>query len=191
MAASPDEVLRVREQADCLADTVAVRGAYDALAARLTADYAQRNPLVLTVVVGGMIPSAEIVSRLDFPLELDYLHATRYRGATSGGGLEWRRRIDPLRLRGRHVLVIDDVLDEGHTLAAVLAELRAGNPASLATAVLVEKDVERDCDAVSADYVGLHLPNRYLFGCGMDYKDHWRQLPAIYAVGETASEGKA
>jgi Hypoxanthine-guanine phosphoribosyltransferase len=81
-------------------------------------------------------------------------------------------------------VVIDDVLDEGHTLAAVRRALTEFAPARLAAAVLVEKAVARDADAAHAEYVGLHLPNRYLFGCGMDYHEHWRHLPEIYAVRE-------
>lgn len=172
------------ERAERLVDRDAVDAAYDALAARIAADYARRNPLLLAVAVGGMIPTAELAKRLRFPLELDYLHATRYRSGTRGGALVWRRQPEPERLAGRHLLIVDDVLDEGRTLTAVRQTLHGFGAASVAAAVLVEKRVERAADTSSAEYVGLRLPNRYLFGCGMDYREHWRHLPEIWALRE-------
>jgi hypoxanthine phosphoribosyltransferase len=126
--------------------------------------------------------TAEITRRLDFPLQLDYLHATRYRGTTRGGGLVWSRQPDATRIEGRHVLVIDDILDEGHTLVAVRNALQGFAPASLAVAVLVEKRHDRRAPGAHAEFIGLQVEDRYVFGCGMDYHEYWRQLPAIYAV---------
>src|ERR1051326_3224042 len=109
---------RVMREADCLHDASAVQGAYDRLAQAVTADFKRKNPLVLCVMLGGLVPTVEITKRLAFAFELDYLHATRYRGATKGGGLIWKRQQDKA-VAGRHVLVIDDILDEGNTLAAI------------------------------------------------------------------------
>ena len=108
MTPAVEKLLAVRAAADCLADRKAVSEAYDRLAAGIARDFAGANPLLLAVVVGGIIPAAEIAQRLDFPLEMDYLHATRYRGATVGGGLVWKRQPEPARIAGRHVVVIDD-----------------------------------------------------------------------------------
>ncbi|HZR35737.1 MAG TPA: hypoxanthine-guanine phosphoribosyltransferase [Nevskia sp.] len=171
----------VMREADCVADAAAVAAAYDRLAAAITAEYAGRNPLVLVVMIGGLVPAAEILKRVSFPFETDYLHATRYRGATTGGGLLWKRQPDAA-LEGRHVLVIDDILDEGHTLVAVRKALQEFAPASLKVAVLADKKHDRLAPGAHAEFVGLSLPDRYVFGCGMDYKEYWRQLPAIYAV---------
>lgn len=176
------EVLQVRAQADCLHDAAAVSAAFDRIAAAISADYAQRHPLLLCVMNGGLYPTAEITRRLDFAFEQDYLHATRYRGATEGGGLVWKRQPDAEVLTGRDVLVIDDILDEGHTLVAVRRALLEFQPASLRVAVLAEKRHQRRAPGAHAEYVGLAVEDRYVFGCGMDYKEHWRQLPAIYAV---------
>jgi hypoxanthine phosphoribosyltransferase len=176
-----EEMRAVLAQADCLHDAAAVQGAYDRMAQAITRDLCGANPLLLCVMTGGFIPAAELARRLEFPLEVDYLHATRYRGATTGGGLVWKRQPDK-PLDGRHVLVVDDILDEGHTLVAIRRALTEFRPASLKVAVLCDKRHERRASGAHAEYVGLSLPDRYVFGCGMDYKEYWRQLPAIYAV---------
>jgi hypoxanthine phosphoribosyltransferase len=175
------EMRTVLAEADCLHDAAAVRAAYERLAQRIRVDFDGKNPLVIGVMTGGLVPAAELLQRLDFPLEFDYLHATRYRGATTGGGLQWKRQPDK-KLDGREVLVIDDILDEGHTLVAIRRALAEFNPASLRVAVLVEKLHDRRAPGAHAEYVGLQVADRYVFGCGMDYKEYWRQLPAIYAV---------
>lgn len=176
-----DEATAILAEADCLFDAAAVSAAYDGIAARIEADYAGRLPLVLCVMNGGLYATAEITRRLTLPFDLDYLHATRYRGATQGGGLIWKRQPDA-SLEGRDVLVIDDILDEGHTLVAIRKALSEFNPRSLKVAVLCEKLHDRRAPEAHAEYIGLALPDRYVFGCGMDVKEHWRQLPAIHAV---------
>jgi hypoxanthine phosphoribosyltransferase len=176
-----DEVNSVLAQADVVCDAASVTAAYERLAQSITQDYAGRNPLILAVMIGGLQPTAEITSRLRFPFQLDYIHATRYRGATTGGGLQWKRRPDAV-LEGREVLVIDDILDEGHTLVAIREALLAMKPASLRVAVLAEKRHDRRAAGAHAEYIGLAVPDRYVFGCGMDYKEYWRQLPQIYAL---------
>jgi hypoxanthine phosphoribosyltransferase len=182
MSGAEREAAAVLADADCLHDAAAVQAAYDRLAAAIGGDYAGRNPLLLCVMVGGMVPAAEIARRLAFPFELDYLHATRYRSTTRGGGLVWKREPDRRRIEDRHVLVIDDILDEGHTLLAIRKALLGMKPASLKVAVLAEKLHGRRAAGAAAEYIGLAVPDRYVFGCGMDYKEYWRQLPAIYAV---------
>lgn len=179
------EAQAVLARADCLHSAPAVQAAYDRLAAAIEARYARHNPVLLTVMNGGLIPTAELAGRLLFPFQQDYLHATRYRGATTGGGLVWKRQPDPGRIQNRHVLLIDDILDEGHTLVAIREALLRFEPASLAVAVLAEKLHDRRAVAAHAEFVGLAVEDRYVFGCGMDYKEYWRQLPAIYAVKES------
>jgi len=175
------EARTLLDEADCLFDAAAVSLAYDALAARLNADYADTLPLILCVMNGGLYATSEITQRLRFPFELDYLHATRYRGATTGGGLIWKRQPDAV-LEDRDLLVIDDILDEGHTLVAIRKALLEFKPKSLKVAVLAEKLHDRRAPEAHAEYIGLALPDRYVFGCGMDVRELWRQLPAIYAV---------
>ena len=129
---------------------------------------------------GAVVFAGQLLPRLAFPLECDYLHATRYGDVTTGGQLAWV--VSPRApVQGRTVLVLDDVLDEGVTLAAIKERLLAEGAADCLVAVLAEKDLGR-AKPVAADFVGVRLPNRYVFGCGMDVKGAWRNLPAIYAV---------
>lgn len=181
MSSRHAEAQAILRNADLLVAAAEVDAAYDRLALRIGADYQGRLPLLLCVMNGGLYATAEISRRLGIPFELDYLHATRYRGATQGGGLIWKRQPDT-PLEGRHLLVIDDILDEGHTLVAIRKALLEFNPASLKVAVLSEKLHDRRAGGAHAEYIGLSLPDRYVFGCGMDVKEYWRQLPAIYAA---------
>ncbi|MES0874439.1 hypoxanthine-guanine phosphoribosyltransferase [Sinimarinibacterium thermocellulolyticum] len=182
MSVDPQHARQVLASADCLHDAAAVQRAYDELATAIAARYRTLDPLLLCVMNGGLHATAELSRRLDFPLQIDYLHATRYRGATQGGGLVWYRQPPAERIHRRHVLVIDDILDEGHTLVAIRGALQSFAPASLAVAVLAEKLHARRAAGAHAEFVGLRVADRYVFGCGMDYKEYWRQLPAIYAV---------
>lgn len=175
------EALDVLKNADCLHDAAAIRAAYDRMAVAIDKEFSGKNPLILCVMIGGLHATSELTQRLEFPFEIDYLHATRYRGETSGGGLVWKAS-PGISLSGRHVLVIDDILDEGYTLAAIIESLQSQEASSLKVAVLAEKVHERKAPGVKADFVGVTVEDRYVFGCGMDYKNYWRQLPAIYAV---------
>ena len=182
MAVDLDEIIRVREEADCLADGATVNAALDRMAAEITAQMRDKNPLVYVVMNGGMILAGQILPRLPFPLELAYLHATRYGHALKGADLDWRMR--PTQdLRGRAVLVLDDILDEGHTLHSILEYLKGEGAAEVRSAVLTHKLHERKAyPGMRADYTGLDVADRFLFGCGMDYKGYWRNAPGIYAV---------
>lgn len=180
-----DEVLR---GAQLVCDEQQVTQAFDALAAGVSTRLAGREPLVLAVMLGGMIPAAALLQRLRFPLELDYVHATRYRGGTQGAELEWLVR-PRVPLEGRVVLIVDDILDEGVTLAAIAAHCRAGGAEEVLTCVLVDKRHGRPRALPSADFTGLQVDDRYVFGCGMDYRGYLRNLPAIYAVTAPAREG--
>jgi hypoxanthine phosphoribosyltransferase len=175
------EALAVLREADRLHSAEQVAAAYDRMAAEIGAKLKGSNPLVLCVMIGGMVPTVEILRRMDFPHEVDYLHATRYRGETSGSNIVWK--VSPsAKLEGRTVLVIDDILDEGHTLVAIQNAIRAQNVKALYTAVLAEKLHNRRHPEARADFIGLAVPDRYVFGGGMDYKNHLRFAPGIYAV---------
>lgn len=182
MSLDLEEVRRVREEADCLADEATVEAALDRMAAEITARLADANPLIYAVMNGGLILAGRILPRLPFALEAAYLHATRYGHALQGTLLDWRVR--PTQdLRGRTVLVLDDILDEGHTLEAIVEHLRAEGAAEVLSAVLVHKLHERKArPGMRADFSGLDIADRFLFGCGMDYKGYWRNAPGIYAV---------
>jgi len=178
-----DDALRMLERAEHLYDADDLAAMYDAMAEHIGRDLADRDPIILCVMLGGLVPTAEIIRRLSFPFELDYLHATRYRGETAGGELVWK--VSPgIPIEGRHVLVIDDILDEGTTLEAIIEALGAQGPASVRTAILLEKEHQRRDPALKPDYLGGRVPDRYVFGAGMDYRGYFRQLPGVYALAE-------
>jgi hypoxanthine phosphoribosyltransferase len=176
----PDEAKRILADADLIYSAADVVAAIDRLADEIGARIENEHPLVLTVMGGGIVFAGQLLPKLPFPLEHDYLHVTRYGAATSGGDLTWV--VEPrAAVAGRVVLVLDDILDEGVTLAAIKARLMAQGARECLLAVLTEKELGRE-KPVQPDFVGLRLPNRYVFGCGMDVKGAWRNLPAIYAV---------
>lgn len=177
---APEEAKRLLAEADLLVPAERIQNALDALAEQITAKLRDANPLVLTVMGGAVVFAGQLLPRLPFPLECDYLHATRYGDVTTGGELAWV--VEPRTpVQGRTVLVLDDILDEGLTLAAVKRRLLEQGAVACHIAVLTEKDLGR-AKPIEADFVGLRLPNRFVFGCGMDAKGAWRNLPAIYAV---------
>lgn len=150
------------------------------MAREITAALAGSFPLVLCVMRGAVIFAGQLLPQLKFPLEFDYLDLTRYHNTTRGGETSWR--VTPgTAVAGRTVLVLDDILDQGHTLAEVRAKLTAAGASRVYYAVLTEKDTGRP-KPLRADFVGLRVPDRYLFGCGMDVGGLWRNLPDIYAV---------
>lgn len=177
-----EEAKAIYAGADCLIDEAEINRAYDRIAEAVTADMAELDPVVICVMLGGLQATAELGKRLEFPFELDYLHATRYRGETSGGELVWK--VSPgLRLADRHVLIVDDIIDEGHTLAAIIDAIKLQGVASIRTAMLLLKNHDRRAPGVQADYVGCEVADRYVFGAGMDYKGYFRQLPGVWAIG--------
>ena len=173
---------QVYDEAECLFERHQVEAAIAQMAEAITAQLAEKDPLVLAVMSGAMIPAGILLSHLDFPLQIDYLHASRYRGETSGGELHWRVR-PRYALRGRVVLIIDDILDEGLTLQAIIESCREQGAAEVYSAVLVRKQHQRNI-GIAADFVGLEVEDRYLFGYGMDYKEYLRNAPGIFAVND-------
>ncbi|HET8818129.1 MAG TPA: hypoxanthine-guanine phosphoribosyltransferase [Xanthomonadaceae bacterium] len=171
---------------DVLHDRAALEQAIDAMAVPIAADFAGSVPVFLTVMHGGLPFAARLALALGargLDLAFDYLHATRYRGATSGGDLTWTHR-PATPLAGRRVLLVDDIVDEGHTLAQVRAWCLAEGAAEVRIAAMVVKRHGRCVEGLVADYAGLDVPDRYVFGYGMDYHEQGRNLPAIYALRE-------
>lgn len=178
---TPLEAQQLLDQAECVASAQAVQGALDRLAGEIAGELAERFPLVLAVMGGAVVFAGQLLPRLNFPLEFDYLHLTRYRGMTRGGEMEWRV-LPGQNVAGRNVLVLDDILDEGETLAAIRDKLHELGAVRVWTAVLTDKD-NGLAKPIRADFVGLVVPDRFVFGCGMDAYGLWRNLPAIYALG--------
>ena len=177
-----DEIKQVYEEADLLYDQATIEAALDQMAIKITENLADKAPVVFSVMNGGLVLAGQLITRLNFPLQSSYLHATRYRNTTSGHELEWK--VPPMvDFKDRHVLILDDILDEGHTLAEILDYCKREGAAQVECAVLVNKLHDRKArpDLV-ADYVGMDVIDRYIFGYGMDYKGFWRNAPGIYAV---------
>ena len=180
---TPEQARHVLKEADLVYDAGAVQDAIRAMADEITHVLGERNPLIVVVMHGGVYLAGQILPLLEFPLGLDYIHVTRYGQSTSGGALTWKA-LPSESVKGRAVLVLDDILDVGQTLAAVRERLLASGAESVHCAVLTEKETGRP-KPLRPDFVGLKLPNRYVFGCGMDISGAWRNLPAIYAMKES------
>lgn len=182
MSFSPDQARDTLEAAERVASAADVSAAVARLAREISGALAESFPLVLCVMRGAVVFAGQLLPQLRFPLEFDYIDLTRYGAATRGGEITWR--VEPgTAVAGRTVLVLDDILDQGTTLAAVREKLLAAGARRVYYAVLTEKDTGHAKPA-RADFVGLHLPDRYVFGCGMDVGGAWRNLPEIYAVKE-------
>jgi hypoxanthine phosphoribosyltransferase len=168
--------------ADLLYGRLEIESTLDRLGADITNRLADTYPVALCVMGGAVVFAGQLLPRLAFPLQFDYLHATRYRDGTRGGEIEWCA-LPRGEVAGRVILLLDDILDEGHTLAAAKAKLIELGAARVEVAVLAEKQLDH-AKPIQADYVGLTLPNRYVFGMGMDAYGLWRNLPGIYALKE-------
>ncbi len=173
-------IKKIEKESDCICDSEKLNKVLDTLAKQITEDLSDKTPLILCVMTGGLIPTGHLLTRLSFPLELDYIHATRYRGETSGGELHWIQE-PSISLQGRNILIVDDIFDEGITLVEISKYCKEKGAANVHTAVLVNKIHNRKAD-FKLDYVGLEIEDRYLFGFGMDYKNYLRNVNAIHAV---------
>jgi hypoxanthine phosphoribosyltransferase len=187
----PPAVLAARQRADLLVDEAAVRAAIDRLSVRLALRVGAANPWLLTVLHGALPFAGTLVTGLNFALQLGYLHVERYRDATRGGALAWRSQ-PAYDLRDRTVVLVDDVLDRGETLAELVRWAHGAGAREVLTVVLVDKQVDEaavGARPARADFAALACPDRYLFGWGMDFQGYWRNLPAIYALPADLESG--
>ncbi|HBK45764.1 MAG TPA: hypoxanthine-guanine phosphoribosyltransferase [Xanthomonadaceae bacterium] len=171
-------------QADLLVDRPAIDAAIGGIADAIAGDYQGEVPVYLTIMHGALPFSGQLALELGArgqDLQFDYLHATRYRGETSGGELVWKHR-PATALFGRRVILVDDILDEGYTLQGVRQWCLEQGATDVRIAVLTVKKHDRCVPDVAADYVGVEVPDRYVFGFGMDVNEQLRGVPAIYAM---------
>ncbi len=176
------EIKHIQTHAELLHSECEVEAALDQMAEQINLLLADRNPLVLCVLNGGIVVAGKLLTRLTMPLNIDSINASRYQNQTSGGTIEWVLKPSQ-SLKDRTVLIIDDVLDEGITLAALQQYCKDQGASSVYSAVLIDKLLGHE-KPTYADFVGLTVVNRYLFGYGMDYKGYLRNAAGIYACKE-------
>ena len=180
MTVSIQHARDILQQAELLYTHEQVQAALQRVAQQINAALADSHPLVLSVMGGAVVFSGQLLPLLDFPLDFDYVHVSRYGNARQGGEMQWK--VEPREnVRGRVVLVLDDILDEVHTLAMLRERVLELGASKFYSAVLADKQHGRK-KPIHADFVGIELPNRFVFGYGMDIEGAWRNLPAIYAV---------
>lgn len=180
---SSQEALEILDSAEQICSAEVVTAAVKRLADEIGESLGESHPLVLSVMGGAVVFSGQLLPLLNFPLDFDYIHATRYGNETQGNLLQWKV-MPKENVAGRVVLVLDDILDEGHTLAAIRDKILGLGAKSFYSAVFADKELGRS-KPIRADFAGISLPNRYVFGFGMDVRGAWRNLPAIYAVKES------
>jgi len=157
-----------------------IQATLERLAREIGARLADCNPLVITVMNGGLVFAGQLLPRLAFPLEISYVHVRRYGAGTQGGELVWiAGPQEPVK--DRTVLLLDDILDEGRTLAAIRARLLELGAVEVLTAALAVKEREMSAE-IQADFIGVRVPDRFVFGFGMDVANGWRNLPSIRAL---------
>ncbi len=182
MTISIQHARKIMQQAEMLYTPEQVQAALHKVARQINAKLAEDHPLVLSVMGGAVVFSGQLLPLLDFPLDFDYVHVSRYGNAQQGGAMHWK--VEPREnVRDRVVLVLDDILDEGHTMDALRQRVMKLGARRFYCAVFADKRHER-AKPIRADFVGMELPNRFVFGYGMDIEGAWRNLPAIYAVKE-------
>lgn len=175
------------DRSSLVASRDAVRESVERMAAEVNAYYGERPILLLVVMTGAVMPAAWLAARLRMPLRMDFVHATRYDGSTEGG--EIRFRVAPrIELARQDVLIVEDIYDAGVTLDSIERLCREQGAASVESAVLVHKQHGRDTVGRVPRFVGLEVDDRYIFGCGMDAYEYWRQLDEIRALDPDATE---
>ena len=177
-----EKAWRLLHHADLIYDEQQVHVSIRRVADEITARVGSAYPLVLTVMGGGVFFAGQLLPLLRFPLDFDYIHASRYGATTVGRRVSWRIA-PPEAVRGRTVLVLDDILDGGDTMAAIRDRVTLQGADTFYCAVLTEKALGRS-KPITPDFVGLQVPDRFVFGCGMDARGYWRNLPGIYALNE-------
>ena len=178
----PKEIQAVYAKSVCLHTREELEAELDRMAAEIHTELSDQNPVLLCVMIGGLVLTGNLLHRLDFPLELDYIHATRYQGKESGGNIHWKAEPGTV-LTGRTVLILDDILDQGVTLAAIIDYCHKQGAKRVLTGVLLDKtECRLDHGLKTADFTGLSIPNHFVFGYGLDYKEYLRNAPGIFML---------
>ena len=176
-----DEIVKVRDNADVLINEDEINKAIDRVAQEIEAAIINEVPVVLCVMKGGLMFTSALMQRISSPMVLDYVHVDRYRNKTQGSSIHWHKEPDT-SLVDRTVIIVDDILDEGYTLQELIAYCQAKGAKKVVSAVLLRKKLSNTPTKVVADFIGMEVTDRYVFGWGMDYKGYLRNLSSIYAV---------
>lgn len=178
----PENIAEVLANAKKLYSEAEVEQAISSMAAEIENKLKDKNPIIMCALNGGLITTGKLLTKLSFPLQLDYIHATRYNNTTQGHNITWKATPN-MELEGRTILIVDDILDGGITLADSILYCKAQGATEVYTAVLVDKLRKREVAGLEeADFVGLTIPDEYVFGFGMDYKGYLRNTPGIFAI---------
>jgi hypoxanthine phosphoribosyltransferase len=182
-AITPELIKKVLETSTQILTHKQLIEAFDRMTDKIRPILHDANPVLLTVMNGGLMPSSEMAMRLHFPLQMDYVHATRYTGDVTGKPeVKWKRSPN-IDLQDRTVLVIDDILDGGLTMRALVERCYEVGAKKVYTAAILDKVEGRvEGGLPKADFTGIEIPNEYVFGFGCDYHDYLRNLPGIYTV---------
>lgn len=173
----------VSANSKCLFNLADVERGLDKTIEQIVEDLADKRPVVIGVMRGALAMMGYLLPRLPFYLEVDYVHASRYQDKLHPGELLWLHE-PHIPLKGRNVLLVDDILDQGITLKAISEKCYAMGAVDVKVAVLCRKQIPGFEPAIAANYTALNVPNAYVFGYGMDYEGGWRNAPGIYAVNE-------
>ena len=175
---NPRDVLK---NSTLIADNQEVKAAVERLGKAINAHYGDREIILLIVMTGAVMPAAWVASKLKMPVQMDFVHATRYAGQTEGGEIEFR--VPPrLNLEGHDVLIIDDIYDIGLTLQMIEGYCESRGARSVNSAVLVRKIHDRETTGTLPKFIGMEVEDKYIFGCGMDVYENWRHLDEIRAL---------
>lgn len=177
---SSKEAEQILDTAELIYSAAVVSETVQRMAMDITDTLSGKCPLVLSVMGGAVVFTGQLLPLLRFPLNFDYLHVSRYNNKTRGEEVDWKV-VPHTDIQDRVVLVLDDILDEGITLASIRERIMSSGAKAFYSAVFANKNIGKS-KPISADFVGVTLPDRYVFGFGMDIYGSWRNLPAIYAV---------
>ncbi len=182
---TPALIAQVEATATLLYSTEEIKAGLDAMAALMEKELAHQNPIFLTVMNGGLFVASELCLRLNFPLQMDYVHATRYHGEVTGASIHWKRE-PSLPIEDRVIVIVDDILDGGLTLKAIQDYCEGRGARKVYTAVLMDKVNARiEGGLPHPDFAAINDPNNhYVYGFGLDYHDYLRNIPAIYSVAK-------
>ena len=164
---------------EILLDEQDIKDIVKKVGAEITRDYADKNPLVIAVLRGAVVFMADIMGAIECPLSIDFMAVSSYGdGVKSSGVVRIVKDLDT-KIEGRHVIIVEDVLDSGLTLSYLVRMLQSRNPASIEIAAFLVKDIEGKRPAIDPRYVGTHVPDKFVVGYGLDYAERYRNLPFV------------